>query len=201
MWRLTADLQMQRLLLQDTHGDTTRSYSLPTPSQLASGAVLQTPVVLRTHKKRQSFVAAFGACSELWEISYNQQAEDIFDGLVHDYRNHEGLAQPGFLGIRRTRLAQPLDDLLIDTESPHVLGRARWGQGEVQVINLDIRRVRATFHVPPTYRVSLAQPGEISEGMRVLLLQAPPATTPVAPVCVSMTGWQVMPCPVMAQTK
>jgi hypothetical protein len=154
MWRLTADLSMQRLLLQDTHGNTIRSYSLPTPSLLATGTVLQTPVVLRTHEKRQSFVVAFGACSELWEISYNPQAEDIFDGLVHDYRNHEGLARPGFLGVRRTLLAQPLDDLLIDTETPHVLGRARWHQSDVHVINLDIRKERTRIR-PPASRPAL----------------------------------------------
>lgn len=191
---------MQRLLLQDTQGSTIRSYTLPTPKLLATDTALQTPLVLQTHAKRQSFVVAFGACSELWEISYSPQAEDIFDGLVHDYRNHEGLARPGFLGVRRTRLEQPLDDFWVDPFSPHVLGRAHWDKGQVQVINLDIRRVRATFQVPPVYRLSLSQAVKIS-GERMLLLQAPQTGIPAALVCVSMAAWQVMPCPEISQKK
>lgn len=45
---------------------------------------------------RQSFVLAFVSLPELWEISYDPQAEPIYQGLVHDYRQREGIAEPGF---------------------------------------------------------------------------------------------------------
>lgn len=193
MWRLTTDLPMQRLLLQDTHGNTIRSHALPKPSLLAMGTVLQTPLVIRTHAKRQSFVVAFGACSELWEISYNPQAEDIFDGLVHDYRNHEGLARPGFLGVRRTLLAQPLDDLLIDTETPHVLGRARWHQSDVHVINLDIRKERARIRLPLANQLAFAKFKTCAAG-RMLHVPASTDAPDQADICVNTQVWQTMPC-------
>ena len=196
MWRLTADLPTQRLLLQDAQGSAIRSYTIPTPKLLATGTALQTPLVLQTHARRHSFVVAFGACSELWEISYNPQAEDIFDGLVHDYRNHEGLARPGFLGVRRSLLAQPLDDLLIDTETPHVLGRARWHQSDVHVINLDIRKERTRIPLPLTNSLSSASFKTCSIGR---MLHVP--TSVKAPdhidICINTHTWQAMPCPGM----
>lgn len=194
LWRLTADLPMQRLLLQDTQGSTVRSYALPTPSPLATSAVLQTPLVLRTHARRHSFVVAFGACSELWEISYDPHAEDIFDGLVHDYRNHEGLAKPGFLGVRRTLLAQPLDDLLIDTESPHVLGRARWHQADVHVINLDIRKERARIPLPLANQLALATFQTCHVG-RMLHVPSSAEAPDQLDICINTHTWQALPCP------
>lgn len=197
LWRLTADLPRRQLLLHDAQSNMVRSHALPAPSELAQGAVLHTPLLLQTHVKRQSFVIAFGACSELWEISYNPQADDIFDGLVHDYRNHEGLARPGFLGLVRILLTEPLDDLLIDTESAHVLGRARWHQADVQVVNLDIRRVRARIRLPLANRLGLARFSACSKGR---LLRVPTAAQ--APddleICINTVDWQPMPCPDLA---
>ena len=60
---------------------------------------------------RQSFVVALKDMAELWEISYNPKAEPIFDGYVHDYKMGEAIAKPGFLGVKRTQLDEPLDDL------------------------------------------------------------------------------------------
>lgn len=194
LWQLTADPQVRRLLLQDSQGNTVRSFDLPTPSPLATGTVVQTPLVLQTHARRQSFVVAFGACSELWEISYNPRAEEIFDGLVHDYRNHEGLARPGFLGVRRTPLDQPLDDLLIDTESPHVLGRARWHQADVQVVNLDIRKVRARFPLPLANQLALAS-FKTSNARRLLHVPAPDGVPDRLDICIDTLAWQAVPCP------
>ncbi|TSE36963.1 Nitrite reductase [Tepidimonas fonticaldi] len=93
---------------------------------------------------RQSFVVALKDIPELWEISYNPEAEPIYDGLVHDYRMGESIAKPGFLGIRRTPLEEPLDDFFFDQSYRHVLGatRPKTGDGEAtaQVVNLDVRR-------------------------------------------------------------
>lgn len=97
---------------------------------------------------RHSFVVALKDVPELWEISYDPKAEPVFDGYVHDYRMGEAVAKPGFLGIRRAVLDEPLDDFFFDQPYRHVLGATRPKDGRggavppatAQVINLDIRK-------------------------------------------------------------
>jgi len=92
---------------------------------------------------RRSFVAALKDIPELWEISYDERAEPIHDGYVHDYRMGEAIATQGFLGVRRTVLDEPLDDFFFDASYRHALGATRpRGDGvpSAQVVNLDIRR-------------------------------------------------------------
>ena len=55
----------------------------------------------------------------------------------------EGIAKPGFLGVRRTLLDEPLDDFFFDQSYRHALGATRPkadGEPSAQVVNLDIRR-------------------------------------------------------------
>lgn len=87
---------------------------------------------------RKSFVAAMKDMPELWEISYDEKAAPIFDGYVHDYKMKEGIATPGFLNPRRTRLDSVLDDFFFDQTYRNVMGTSREGKG--QVVNLDVRR-------------------------------------------------------------
>ena len=87
---------------------------------------------------RHSFVVALKDVPELWELSYDPQAEPVHDGLVHDWRMGEAIARPGFLTPRRTPLDEPLDDFFFDPAYRHVLGTAR--AGGAQVVNLDVRR-------------------------------------------------------------
>lgn len=93
---------------------------------------------------RHSFVVALKDIPELWEISYDPQAAPIFDGYVHDYKMGEGIARPGFLGVRRTPLDEPLDDFFFDQSYRHALGATRPKSGDgaatAQVVNLDVRR-------------------------------------------------------------
>jgi mono/diheme cytochrome c family protein/DNA-binding beta-propeller fold protein YncE len=92
---------------------------------------------------RSSFVVALKDLPELWEISYDPSAAPIFDGLVHDYKMGEAVAKPGYLGIRRTPLDEPLDDFFFDQSYRHALGATRpTGDGatNAQVVNLDVRR-------------------------------------------------------------
>ena len=93
---------------------------------------------------RQSFVVALKDIPELWEISYSPKAEPIYDGLVHDYKMGESIAKPGFLGVRRTPLDEPLDDFFFDQSYRHALGATRPKTGDgaatAQVVNLDARR-------------------------------------------------------------
>jgi mono/diheme cytochrome c family protein/WD40 repeat protein len=93
---------------------------------------------------RNSFVVALKDIPELWEISYDPKAEPIYDGLVHDYRMAAAIAKPGFLGVRRIPLDEPLDDFFFDQSYRNVLGATRPKAGEgaatAQVVNLDARR-------------------------------------------------------------
>jgi len=93
---------------------------------------------------RRSFVVALTGLAELWEISTDPQAPPIYDGLVHDYRLGEGIARPGYLGLRRTRLSRPLVAVFFDARLPWLVG-AEAGEGDglptqAVVLHLDIRR-------------------------------------------------------------
>ena len=99
---------------------------------------------------RRSFVIAFETLSELWELSIDPHAAPIFDGLVHDYRLGEAVAEAGYLGARRTRLDVPLRDLAFDESGAFVLGRAAPEPGSptvLHLVNLDIRRTIGRFAV------------------------------------------------------
>jgi hypothetical protein len=100
--------------------------------------------------RRHSFVIAFETLAELWEVSHDPRAEPIYDGFVHDYKMGEGIAIPGFLNPRRTRLEQPLRALALDDSGAFVLGRARDGadgRARLHLVQLDVRRVIARFEV------------------------------------------------------
>jgi len=96
---------------------------------------------------RRSFVAALKDVPELWEISYDPQAEPIAGGLVHDYRFKEGEFVPGFLNARRTRLADVLDDFFFTPDYRQVVGASRSGK-RGQVVHLDVRRAIAEVDLP-----------------------------------------------------
>lgn len=89
---------------------------------------------------RTSFVVALRDIPEFWEISYNPRAEDIYAGLVHDFRMGEGVPMRGFHNARRSMLAEPLSNLFFDAEHTHVVGSAEGSPATAQVVNLDVRR-------------------------------------------------------------
>lgn len=96
---------------------------------------------------RRSFIVALRDIPQLWEISYDPKAEPVHDGYVHDHRMGEAIAGPGFLGVRRTVLDEPLDDFFFDDSYRHAIGTTRAGPDGVsaaQVVNLDVRRRIAT---------------------------------------------------------
>jgi hypothetical protein len=133
-WRLVAD--GNSLTVFDTLGQAVRSHAAPA----VSGVYVAAP--------RRSFVVVFEVLPELWEISYDPQAEPIYQGLVHDYRLREGIAEPGFLNARRTRLDAPLRDPGFDSSHAFVIARApdqADGQAVLCLVQLDVRKTLAVF--------------------------------------------------------
>lgn len=143
---------------------------------------------------RQSFVVVLQDIPEIWEISYNPRAEDIYDGLVHDYRMAEGVPMRGFLNRRRSLLAAPLTaearNVAFDPEFTSVLGAvpARDGGGwMVQVVNLDVRRRIATVALPAAPRLNAAIAVD-ANGRRAL---AVPSATASAIDVIDSKSWQL----------
>ncbi len=94
--------------------------------------------------RRRSFVIALEDLPELWEVSYDPKAEPIAEGVVHDFRLKEGTFVEGFLNPRRTKLDQPLDELLFLPEGSLAVGVQRDGT-KALVVQLDVRRTVASF--------------------------------------------------------
>ena len=96
---------------------------------------------------RQSFVAALKDVPEVWEISYNPNADDIPIGMVHDFKYKEGSFIPGFLNPRRSFLSEPLDDFFFTQNYSELMGSSREA-GKGQVVNLDVRKKIADLKLP-----------------------------------------------------
>ena len=109
------------------------------------GRSMATRAEVHTCIPRRSLVVAFGGLAEIWELPTDPHAPPLFNGLVHDYRLGEAVAEPGFLNPRRTLLERPLRALALDGERGFVLGREDAVPGSsgvrVVVLQLDIRRV------------------------------------------------------------
>jgi len=96
---------------------------------------------------RKSFIAALKDLPEVWEIPWDEKAEPIYPGLVHDYRMDEALAAKGPFPVRRIRLDDYLDDFFFDPPYNHLIGAARNGKNG-QVVNLLVGRKIADVELP-----------------------------------------------------
>jgi WD40 repeat protein/cytochrome c553 len=155
-WVLAGNYLPHTLALFDADLNLVRSYDAANLAQTASSRVS----AVYDAAPRKSFVVALKDLPELWEISYDKQAAPIHDGLVHDYKLGEAIAAPGYLGVRRTLLDEPLDDFFFDQGYTHALGATRPkaaspdsgpkadGSPSAQVVNLDVRRRIATLPLP-----------------------------------------------------
>lgn len=138
-WVLAANYFPHTLALFDADLNLVKTYAASTLDGKATSRVS----AVYDAAPRRSFVVALKDIAELWEISYDPKAEPIHDGLVHDYKMGEAIATPGFLGVRRTPLDEPLDDFFFEQSYRHALGATRQkadGQPSAQVVNLDVRR-------------------------------------------------------------
>ncbi|HXF66155.1 MAG TPA: cytochrome D1 domain-containing protein [Burkholderiales bacterium] len=96
---------------------------------------------------RRSFIAALKDIPEVWEVSYDENAEPIAAGLVHDYRYREGAFVPGRFNPRRTLLDDYLDDFFFTPDYSALVATSREG-AKAQVVHLDVRRRIATVEMP-----------------------------------------------------
>ena len=90
---------------------------------------------------RRSFLVAWTALEEWWELSWDPQAPPVFDGLVHDYRMGEAIAAAGFLHPRRiplpAREGRPVTLEAAPEGQPWAVGV----QGDaLLIVHLDVRR-------------------------------------------------------------
>ena len=92
-----------------------------------------------TATPRNSFIAALKDMPQLWEIYYNDKHEPIYNGLVHDYRQKEGIEDKSAFPIRRIKLNDYLDDFQFDQSYTHLIGTGR-NNKKGQVIDLNIGR-------------------------------------------------------------
>jgi hypothetical protein len=100
-----------------------------------------------TAPPRDSFVVALKDLKEVWEISYADDPEPVFHGLVHDYKMGEGLAETGRFPVRRIGLDDYLDDFFFDPSYQHLIGAAR-NHKNGQVVNLIVGRKIADIDLP-----------------------------------------------------
>ena len=161
-WVMAANYLPRNVVLFDAALNLVRSIDAAT----ADGKTRSRVSAVYDAAPRRSFVVAMKDIAELWEISYDPKAEPIYDGMVHDYKLGEGVSKPGFLGVRRTLLDEPLDDFFFDPAYRFVLGATRpkaaslegpkaaasdgpkaEGAGSAQVVGLDIRRRVATLPI------------------------------------------------------
>ncbi len=96
---------------------------------------------------RQSFIVALKDLKEVWEMSYDDTAPPVYQGLVHDHALQEGMIVPGPFAPKRTKLEDYLDDFFFDQSYEHLIGASREGN-QGQVVNLDARRKVATVEIP-----------------------------------------------------
>ena len=92
-----------------------------------------------TAPPRSSFIVALKDLPEVWEISYSDNPEPVFRGMVHDYQYMEGLAEKGLFPVKSIRLDDYLDDFFFDPGYTHLMGAARNAKNG-QVVNLYVGR-------------------------------------------------------------
>lgn len=130
---------------------------------------------------RRSFVVALKDIPEVWEVSYDDNAAPIYEGLVHDYKLREGIALEGKLNPRRTVLEEPLDDFFFDQSYAWLIGAG-------QVVNLDVRRKITSVELPGLPHLGSGISWE-SEG-RTLLATPNPKEAMVS--VIDMKNWKVV---------
>lgn len=141
LWVMAANYLPHSIVLFDADLNLVRSDSTANLAQTETSRVS----AVYDAAPRKSFVVALKDLPEIWEISYDPKAAPIED------LRHPGKTRPGFHGVRRTLLDEPLDDFFFDTPYRHVMGATRPrsdGLPSAQVVDLDQRARVATLPLP-----------------------------------------------------
>lgn len=165
-WRIFADGMAITVL------DAVRQPARRYVGAAADGSAASAVAALFDAAPRRSFIVAFETLPELWEISYDPKSEPIYQGLVHDYRQGEGIAEPGFLNLRRTKLDTPLRGLGFDSSHAFVIGRAPDrpdGQAVLHLVQLDVRKRIAEFVLSGDPDTAAARPA-VHESREILVI-------------------------------
>lgn len=143
-WVMVANYLPHTLVVLDAH-DLSLKKIIPVVN--AKGDKTSRVSAVYDASPRKSFVAALKDVPEVWEISYDPDAEPVTEGLVHDFQYKEGDFKPGFLYPRRTLLKQYLDDFFFTQSYDEILGASREAT-KGQVIYLDGRKKIADLDLP-----------------------------------------------------
>lgn len=164
-WLLRGD--GPQLHLSDAQGRPVRQW----PARSADGGRSGRVATLLHAAARRSLVVSFDGLPELWEISLDPCAEPLYQGLVHDFRMGEGVPEPGYLGVRRTRLPAPLPQAVLDSSGSWLLGRAadEGGRAVLHLVHLDVRRSVRRFEVDADPDIASARHG-VHQGRPVIEL-------------------------------
>lgn len=143
-WVMVANYLPHSLVVLDAR-DLSLHKVIPTVS--VSGGKTSRVSAVYDAAPRKSFVAALKDVPEVWEISYDPNAAQVADGLVHDFQYKEGDFKPALFNPRRTLLTDYLDDFFFTQSYAEILGASR-SATKGQVIFLDGRKKVADLDLP-----------------------------------------------------
>jgi DNA-binding beta-propeller fold protein YncE len=137
---------------------------------------------------RQSFVVALKDLPEVWEVAYSDPPPKSF-GFVHSYEKgmEEGVDKKERFPVRRSEVAEPLDDFFFDPTYAYMIGASRDG-GKAVVVNLDVRRPIKELPLPGMPHLGSGISWE-RDGRRVM---ATPHLKEAAISVIDMKSWQLV---------
>ncbi|WMW80239.1 hypothetical protein RF679_16540 [Undibacterium cyanobacteriorum] len=94
---------------------------------------------------RKSCVAVLQTGDEIWELSYADDREPVYQGYVHDYKMREGVPDARRYPARITILEKKFRWIRFDQHSFRYMSVTD-DEGKTQIINLDIRRKMLDLH-------------------------------------------------------
>ncbi|CAN5876491.1 hypothetical protein BH11PSE12_BH11PSE12_18860 [soil metagenome] len=179
---MVANMQPMTLVAIDTGNfSVIRTFEVKDKNGAASGVA-----AIHTASARKSFIAVMADIPELWELSYDDHAEPIYEAWVHDYKMGEGLAVRGPFPPRRIICEKQLSHVIFDANFIHAIGAD--SEGQMQVINLNIRRKIRDLHLS-----SAVQPdaGAIWQWQQHPVLVVPHSTEAKLSL-IDMQAWNIL---------
>lgn len=179
---MAANLQPATLVAMDTGNlSILRTIEVKGQAGKVSGVA-----AIHTASARNSFIAVMRDIPELWEISYDERAEPVYEGLVHDYKMGEAIALPGPFAPRKIILEQALSQFIFSDDFTQAMGTN--DDGLMQVINLNIRRKIRELHFSSAVQADAAALWQW-QGRKILAL---PEKNENRLNLIDMQTWQVL---------